>query len=640
MATDGGKTYTCGTLAYTRLGLGALFAWLLWGDFCFQIMETVVPSVLPLKLKSLGASNTLMSVVMTTLPGILNMTVCPWVSFKSDRYRGRWGRRLPFIIWTMPFLTLTLIMLGWSQEIAQVVQRSVPAAASVAPATVTIGVIAVCLVLFQLFNMFVNSVFWYLFNDVVPPQFLGRFMGLFRIVGTAAGAFYNYFIFGHAETHMRAIITGGALLYFFGFGAMCLFVREGRYPPPVDDGAPGLKGMITAFGKQAFSSRFYWYFYLMNAFASMAGACGFAGVFFNKQMGLTLDQMGKLGAYGGIAALVATYFTAVFVDRWHPLRISTYMAVFAAVTGFGGWVWIRVTLPAELYFWLALGGMLVGTFGACLQDACSIPLFMRLMPKSLYGQFSSANSIIRSVARIAGGMLAGPFLDLMMWLNRGTDAAYRWIFIWPWLCSIVSAVFVCLGYREWKRLGGDESFRPPAPWKPEGYEEVTDKVASVPAVPRLVMLSQYLGLAAMAINLALVGVFMFFMYRHGLMAAFWWNVRVFLPLMGVLMALGVWQFLSIRSDVRAVYQGAAPRWGVPHHGVFLVNAIQGLISFPVFWLQMTWMIRINLERELIIFGINILLMTLAGLVGVQIIRLLERERAPNHTIEKSNCTTG
>jgi len=630
---DGGRDYHCGTLTYTKLGLGALFAWLLWGDFCFQLMETVAPSVLPLKLKALGASNTLMSVIMTTLPGILNMTICPWVSFKSDRYRGRWGRRLPFILWTMPFLTLSLILLGWSEEIARAAQHVIPSLAAIAPATVTIGVIAGCLVLFQLFNMFVNSVFWYLFNDVVPPQFLGRFMGLFRIVGTAASSFYSYFIFKHAETHMREILTGGALLYFIGFGAMCLFVKEGKYPPPPSaaEEPPGLKGMFKSFGKQAFSSKFYWYFYLMNAFGSMAGACAFAMVFFNKQMGLTLEQMGKLAAYGGIAALVATYFTAIFVDRWHPLRISTYMAIVAAVTGFGSWVWISVTLPAELYFWLALGGMLVGTFSSCLRDACDMPLFMRLMPGSLYGQFCSANAIVRSFARIAGGLMAGPFLDFVTWLNRGSDVAYRWLFVWPWACSIISTVFICLGYREWKRLGGDDGYRPPTPWTATGYEEVADKVKSVPPVPRLVMLSQGLGLAGIAINLLMVAVFMVFMRRHELMHAFWWHVHTFIPAMLGLSALGVWQYVSIRRDVRAVRRGDAPRLGIPHHGVFLVNAIQGLVAFPIYWMQTAWMIRINMERELIIFGTNMLLMTLAGIVGVLLIRWLEHEPAASVT---------
>ncbi|MEI8246443.1 MAG: hypothetical protein WCI51_11460 [Lentisphaerota bacterium] len=183
----GSKAYHCGTLTYTKMGLFVLFAWLLWGDFCFTMMEAVVPSILPLKLKDLGCSNWLMGLILTTAPGILNMTVCPYVSFKSDRYRSRWGRRIPFIIWTMPFLCGSLALMGLGDDLCVMLQRHSEFLRSFAPATITVALIAVFLIMFQFFNMFVGSVFWYLFNDVVPAQFLARFMGLFRIVGTGAG---------------------------------------------------------------------------------------------------------------------------------------------------------------------------------------------------------------------------------------------------------------------------------------------------------------------------------------------------------------------------------------------------------------------------------------------------------------------
>jgi hypothetical protein len=46
-------SYRCGSLTYTRKTLVALFGWLLWGDFCFSMMEIVLPNILPLKLKDL-----------------------------------------------------------------------------------------------------------------------------------------------------------------------------------------------------------------------------------------------------------------------------------------------------------------------------------------------------------------------------------------------------------------------------------------------------------------------------------------------------------------------------------------------------------------------------------------------------------
>ena len=174
------KVYHCGTLTYTKAGIFAIFAWLLWGDFCYTLMETVVPSVLPLKLKALGAPNWLMAMILSTIPSFFNMTICPYISFKSDRYRSRWGRRIPFIVATLPFLCIALVALGCSEDISLFLQKHMPALSGFAPTTITIALIAVFMAVFQFFNTFVSSVFWYLFNDVVPPQFLSRFFEIGR----------------------------------------------------------------------------------------------------------------------------------------------------------------------------------------------------------------------------------------------------------------------------------------------------------------------------------------------------------------------------------------------------------------------------------------------------------------------------
>ena len=146
------KTYHCGTLTYTKFGLFALFAWLLWGDFCFTLMETVVPSIMPLTLKALGCPYWLMWMIMTKVPGILNIGITPYLSFKSDRYRSRWGRRIPFIIWTMPFLCGSLALMGLGDDLCWMLQRNSEFLRSFAPATITIVLIAFFLIMFQFFT--------------------------------------------------------------------------------------------------------------------------------------------------------------------------------------------------------------------------------------------------------------------------------------------------------------------------------------------------------------------------------------------------------------------------------------------------------------------------------------------------------
>ncbi len=87
------------------------------------------------------------------------------------------------------------------------------------------------MVCFQFFNLFVTSVYYYLFNDVVPEAFLARFMALFRMVGTAAGALFNAFVFRYASP-IRPDLSHFGHLYLIAFGVMCWRVKEGVYPPP------------------------------------------------------------------------------------------------------------------------------------------------------------------------------------------------------------------------------------------------------------------------------------------------------------------------------------------------------------------------------------------------------------------------
>ena len=393
------ETYHCGTLTYTKAGLLALFAWLLWGDFCFTLMETVVPTILPLKLKALGCSNGMMGIILSTIPAILNTTICPYVSFKSDRYRSRWGRRMPFIIATLPFMCLSLALFGWADPISLFLQRNLSALHGMAPTTVIIVFLGLVVALFQFFNMFVNSVFWYLFNDVVPAQYLARFLGAFRIVGTAAGAFYNYFIFQYSESHMREIFLGAALLYLIGFGATCLKVREGEYPPVEGESNQDKQGggAVLTFFRECLSHKIYWLLFTASSFTSVAGAVGIFGMFLSREMGLTLDDIGKMGAVSGVVSMVAVYVAAVFIDRWHPLRVLVYLRLFSVIGLVSSWIWLWITLPGNYFFWLSLSIAIIGSFQGAFAGAADLPMVMRLFPKSRFGQFCSGQAMMCAI---------------------------------------------------------------------------------------------------------------------------------------------------------------------------------------------------------------------------------------------------
>lgn len=596
--------YHCGSLTYTRVGLVMLFTWLLWGEFCFCIMEKVVPSILPLKLKDLGCPNWLMGMILSSLPGFFNMTVCPWVSFKSDRFRSRWGRRIPFMITTLPFLCISLVFLGCSDSISLFLIENVPALRSAAPATLTIALIAFFLAMFEFFNMFVGSVFYYLFNDVVPAQFLGRFMAAFKIIGVAAGTVYNYFIFQYAESHMREIYIGSAILYAVGFTMMCLMVKEGKYPDVEGECASDYKGWggLKTFFKESFRNKFYWLIFMFTGISGIANIVMTFDVFFKREMGLNLDQIGKLAAVLGIGTIIATFFAAIFIDRWHPIRIIVYSAVFNLIILLMNWKWIYITLPSEYYFWLSLGTGLLSAFHAALQGMAGMPLYMRIFPRSRFGQFCSAQALLRSVCTIVAGVAAGLFIDIVKWFCSGGDFAYRFIFIWTFVFSVVGSIVVIYLYISWYKLGGDKHFHPPAPWSPHNMEKLPI-VTTIGPQTRWMKVSLYIFDSIMVISTLSIPFLMFYMYQHNVFKAFSYFGLLLLP-----MSAGAWMFWimirrSISGDIKRVLDGLRPLNGFPHHGLLIIVAIKYLALVLLCVVQIVISVNLQMEKAAVLFGL-------------------------------------
>ncbi|MGB7159511.1 MAG: hypothetical protein WBD40_15695 [Tepidisphaeraceae bacterium] len=227
------KLYRVGTLTYTRAQLLNVFFWMLWGDFCLNVMESVIPRMVPLQLQQLGASNALIGLLTGSVFSAITWITNPIISTWSDRHRGPLGRRMPFMLYPTPALAFFLIMVGFASTIAGYLQTQFPGIASGVARTVslllpevgtlsgtaqlTIGVVAVMLVLYKIFDMFPQTVYYYLFTDVIPQEVMGKFTCLFRVFATAGGFAFHYWLLQYATTYPRAIYLGCGLLYLVAF---------------------------------------------------------------------------------------------------------------------------------------------------------------------------------------------------------------------------------------------------------------------------------------------------------------------------------------------------------------------------------------------------------------------------------------
>lgn len=516
------QTFSCGSLIYTKRGLIAMFAWMLWGDFCFTLMETIVPSIIPLKMNSMGASGTLISLMMTSVPAVFNFTITPAISIWSDRLRTKWGRRMPFIIGSLPFLTLSMVVIGFNDDIASMVHKAFFVGSAYDQTKVAIILLAGSVAMFELFNIFVSTVYWYLFNDIVPEHMLGRFMSLFRLVGTLAGMFYNFFIFQFAESHMKEIYIGVAILYGVGFGLVCWNVREGTYPPPPesDPSENWWKSLIKSmkgFYNDCFTSRYYWCFILDAAVVCLA-AFGPFGVFLNKSLGLTLGKIGILSGISQGAMLLCFLFVGKLVDRWHPVRGTAYLQAFIVFTAFNSWIWLFIKSPDPLiYMWIvSISSVAFTPLFTTTHQVAGMTRWMRLLPKDKLGQFSGAMCLVRAAFIFSAGFIAGAFVDLVKHLNPPTASdpeglfGYRYMFLASGVIGVVAFFFHYKVYRGWKRLGGDLSYvAPDSSVKVEKLPPVAGDEGRVPK--GLLLIAGWAGLGGILSQLVWVGYYA------------WWN---------------------------------------------------------------------------------------------------------------------
>jgi len=624
------RTWHCGTLTYTKATLVSLFVFLLVGSLSFNLMMMVIPSILPLKLKALGASDVLIGLLLTSIFPMFGMFISPYLSFKSDYLRTRWGRRKPFFFVTLPFVTLSIVLLAFSEDIARYLHAS-GVLAALTPAGAAVLLVSVCIVLFQFSDVVIASVYIYIFNDTVPVALSGRFFGLMQMVTASLGFLYNYFIFQYAESHMREIFLGVAAVYFVGIGLLCIFVREGEYPPVTGEDEQKTRGFagLKTFFRESFSHKFYWTKFAYAISPALAAAMWPFEIFFYREMGLTLDYVGKTGAIVALAAMVAAYFASIFIDRWHPLRILAYSAVFAALLSLGNWVWLFVTLPPLAFFWLQmLGGALIGVFHAALCNVAAVPLDMRLLPRSRYGQFCSAQSIVTNVMKMIAGVLVGGFFYLLKTVFfNGSDFAYRLNFLWTATASIVMGCVIVSLYRQWLALGGDRQFSPPAPWSEEGREEM-DRPGFVGTQVRWLNYALVMISAVMVCDAVLILSVSAWLWVHGWSDA----LRVYLLALIPFSALLVFCWFRLRRrillSVDDSLAGRTPRDGIPHHGVLFVKSCVLLLGVLVKVGFVVVAIHNGLHTGVIVFGLSALIIDLGVIAAVAILCRIERGYDP------------
>jgi len=450
---NGRRVWRVGSLVYSRGQLANVFTWMLWGDFCLHLMDMgVVPNVVPLQLKKYGASGLMIGLITGTVMEIMSVLMVAVVSTWSDRHRGHLGRRMPFLLWSTPPLALCLVALGFSPRLAAWLTEVAPAAlAGISVASLTIGTMAVTLTAYKFFDIVPQSVYYYLWPDIIPARLMGTFTCWFKVVGTLGVMFFNWKLLKHADAHPEWICLLAAGLYLFSFLMLVLMVREGKYPPP----EPAPRGpllerageTVLRYVRECFSHPFYWKIYLFNVFfiCGLAPLGTFLIVYATNTLEIDLERYGVAMNWRDGFRLAVFLAMGPLVDRFHPLRAGIVANVLAFVTGAAAFVFTR----GQTSFLV----MTVAVFVAiAIFQASTFALGPRILPQKQYGQFCSANAIVYRLGLALAMPVAGWVFDRV---------GYGYLFAWFAAFTLLSSVMIVMLYFDWKRLGGDEHYVAP-----------------------------------------------------------------------------------------------------------------------------------------------------------------------------------
>ena len=445
-----GKRWRAGTLVYTAAGLIALFGWLLFGEFAWQLKGRSLNATTQLFLKRFAASDFLVGLLVGSVPAALGMLIAPIVSVRSDRHRGRWGRRIPFLLIPLPFVVVSMAGLAFSPVIGGYLHGAL-GDGSPGLNLCVLGVFAVFWGVFEVASIVANTVFGAFVNDVVPRELIGRFFGLFRMVTVLDGIIFNYLLLKHAEEYFFWIYVGTGLFYGVGFLLMCLMVKEGEYPP-VDkvaaEAVPGRWESLKAYFRECYSKPFYLWVFAAVMFCAMSFEPVHSfSISYAKSLGVSMETYGVYLAASYVVSLVSSYFLGYMADRFHPLRLGIIvMAIYIPVTALGAI--FGTTGPLFCYAFLA--HMIISGF----YYASMASVGQRLYPKLKFAQFASAAFLLQSALRAILPPGVGAILD-----KSGHN--YRLTFVASGTLATIGLVALIVAHQKFTKMGGPKAYTAP-----------------------------------------------------------------------------------------------------------------------------------------------------------------------------------
>ncbi len=448
---EGSPTYRVGTLVYTRPQLTSLFLWLLGGDFAFTFFEQIFGRFIPLFAKELHGSDTLVGVMTGSIAGLVNLFFLPSISVHSDRLRGPWGRRIPFLLLATPCTVMSLLLVGFAPEIGRWTYGWFPPRGWVSGERLVLGLLCAFVVSYHFWNMVLNGAYGWLIRDVVPGAVVGRFLSWFRVVTTLSSFVFLWCVFPHVVVHRQQVFVVVGAVYALIFLLMCRRVREGAYPPPEPAVRRNVVGSFVQYFRRCLSVPIYRQFFLVYVLVVAATTCvnPFVTLFARSRLGLEMGELGKIFAWGALTSALAYLPMGWVCDRFKP--------IYVALAGLAGMT--LASLAAYFFVHDRTGWWVYTVVSAvplCAWGLGWTALSIELLPAAEFAQFSGGMNVFGYGGLVVGNYLVGALMDRL-------GSRYEMAFVWSAAMSAGALVPLWQVRRGWRRYGGPDGYVAPSP---------------------------------------------------------------------------------------------------------------------------------------------------------------------------------
>jgi len=410
----GVRVWRAGTIVYYRKDLIRLFFWLYVGQFTFWMENIAFPVFFPLLLAGMGYNAAEIGFLWSIYP-LGALVVVPIIGTMSDRTRTRFGRRRPYDFLTTPVWFLGLVLLPFTQNYWQ-----------------ALG----CVVLIG-FAGAGSNILNAFYNDVVPPELMGRFVGGMRFLGSLGGLVVQLFALRLFEQYPVAVFLGIVTLGFLGEMLMLIMVKEGQYPPPPPK--TSILRVVGNFLREGFANKYIIFLWLTLGVTALGGPV--MGLYFNlfftdaeNGLGLSATQLGYVLAAGTGIGLLFIIPAGWAIDRFGPKRLWGYCGFLV------GLLQILMFFFAKEFIGIVTLFVLFAVLNT-VMTAALLPVLYCFIPKEKFGQLMGSNQIVSRAFQVVGANACS--LVIILAGNQ-----FKYAFLFGGVAYLLTPLFLWLMLRQ------------------------------------------------------------------------------------------------------------------------------------------------------------------------------------------------